>query len=92
MDLIFRQHAIRRMFERNITVADVQDALAEGRRIESYPNDTPYPSCLWLGYGGGRPLHVVYADNAEDNKRIVITVYEPNPARWEADLATRKHP
>ena len=62
--LIFRQHAVRRMFERSISIAEVKSALASGRIIEDYPDDTPYPSCLWLGYAGRRPLHIVYADNA----------------------------
>ena len=53
--------------------------------IEDYPTDTPYPSCLWLGFAGNRPLHLVYADNRPlhlvyadnpgDGERIIITVY-----------------
>ncbi len=92
MKLIYRQHAVRRMFERSILTAEVDAALASGRVIEDYPSDTPYPSCLWLGFAGNRPLHVVYADNPGENERIIISVYEPNPALWMADLATRKSP
>jgi len=92
LKLIYRQHAVRRMFERGISTAEVDAALASGRVIEDYPSDTPYPSCLWLGFAGHRPLHVVYADNPGENERIIISVYEPNPALWMADLATRKSP
>lgn len=92
MRLIYRQHAVRRMFERGISTNDVAAALADGRAIEDYPTDTPYPSCLWLGYAGARPLHVVYADNQDDGERIIVTVYEPDPALWRADFATRKKP
>ncbi len=92
MKLIYRQHAVRRMFERSISTAEVDAALASGRVIEDYPSDTPYPSRLWLGFAGNRPLHVVYADNPGENGRIIISVYEPNPALWLADLATRKTP
>lgn len=92
MKLIYRQHAVRRMFERNISTADVGAALASGRAIEDYPTDTPYPSCLWLGFAGNRPLHLVFADNPGEGERIIITVYEPDPALWLADLATRKNP
>ena len=90
MKLIYRQHAIRRMFERAISEAEVRQVLESGRVIEAYPDDTPYPSALLLGYSADRPLHVVYADIEGENERIIITVYEPDPARWEADLATRK--
>ena len=29
------------------------------------------------------PLHVVAADNPEEEDTIVITVYEPEPDQWE---------
>lgn len=90
MRLIYRQHAVRRMFERAISTDDVAAALAGGQVIEDYPIDTPYPSCLWLGYSNGKPLHIVFADNQGDDERIVITVYQPDPALWADDFATRK--
>ena len=90
MKLVFRQHAIRRMFERRISVEDVNAALATGNTIEDYPDDTPYPSRLLLGYAGARPLHVVAADNATEGEQIIITVYEPDPAQWEPTFTLRK--
>lgn len=93
MRLIYRQHAVRRMFERGISTDDVVAALADGRVIECYPTDTPYPSCLWLGYSNDKPLHIVFADNQDNqdnNERIIITVYRPDPALWADDFATRK--
>jgi hypothetical protein len=89
--LIFRIHALQRMFERSITVADVQAVVTTGEVIRAYPDDTPYPSQLLLGWIGPRPLHVVIAENAPDNEYIVVTAYEPDPAQWEADFK-RKRP
>lgn len=80
------------MFERGIATADVVAALGNGRVIEDYPTDTPCPSCLWLGYSGARPLHIVFADNVADGERIIITVYEPDPALWAPDFAMRIKP
>lgn len=54
------------------------------------PEDKPYPSKLVLGERGGRPLHVVVAENATDNERIVITVYEPDQDQWESGFRRRK--
>jgi len=34
MKVVYRQHAVKRMFERNIQVADVAEALANGHAIE----------------------------------------------------------
>ncbi|MCC7486896.1 MAG: DUF4258 domain-containing protein [Burkholderiales bacterium] len=71
---------------------DVAAALRGGRIIEDYPTDFPYGSALWLGLAGGKPLHVVAADNVAADERIIVTVYEPDPALWEPDWATRKKP
>ena len=88
--LIFRTHAIRRMFERGIGLDDVNHALAAGQVIEDYPADQPYPSRLVLGWRGTRPIHVVVADNTDAREIIVITVYEPDPARWDNDYRRRR--
>ena len=85
--LVFRQHAIKRMFERSITSSDVDTVLFSGQRIEDYPLDMPYPSALWLGFSKDRPLHVVAAETPEE--QIIITVYEPDPAQWGSDWKTR---
>lgn len=88
----YRQHAIKRMFERGITETDIQNLLADGKVIEDYPTDYPLPSCLWLGYLNNRPIHVVFADNHQRGERIIITVYEPDPTQWTADFTARKAP
>lgn len=90
MKLIYRQHAIKRMHERCIAEEEVEHAIESGEIIESYPNDTPYPSFLILGYAGTKAVHVVYADDIEDSNRIIITVYEPDPNLWCDDLKRRR--
>ena len=47
--LIFRKHALQRMFQRSISTGDVGSVLADGKCIIAYPEDTPYPSRLMLG-------------------------------------------
>jgi len=86
--LLFRVHAIERMAQRAIHVEDVRHVLDTGEVIEDYPEDFPYPSALVLGWVENRPLHVVTADSLET--RIIITVYEPDPARWQPDFRKRK--
>jgi hypothetical protein len=61
------------MFDREITVDDVEKVIAEGEIIESYPDDTPYPSRLILHKLAGRPLHVVLTENVQNKVIIVIT-------------------
>ncbi len=86
----FRFHALKRMFERQISEIDVIHVLSTGKIIEDYPTDTPYPSCLRLGFMNNRPLHVVTATAVEEDTIIVITVYEPDSKRWEPGFEKRR--
>lgn len=88
--LVFRVHAIRRMFQRRIGVEEVRHILTAGEVIENYPDDLPFPSRLVLGWSGTRPLHVVAVDNPMAQETIIITVYEPDPAEWQPDFKRRK--
>ena len=69
---------------------EVRHVLMTGEAIEAYASDIPYPSRLMLGWHGSRPIHVVVADDADDQTSIVITVYQPNLSEWEADFKRRK--
>lgn len=88
--IVFRVHALRRMFQRKINGQNVRHILETGETIETYPHDTPYPSRLILGWCEDRPVHVVVADNEADHEIVVITVYEPNPEQWMPDFKRRK--
>ena len=48
---VYRVHALQRMFERSV----VESVIQSGATIESYPEDTPYPSRLVLGWDRDRP-------------------------------------
>ena len=90
MKLTFRIHAIQRMFERHISPEDVRFVVESGETIQEYPDDTPYPSRLMLGWKIKRPIHVVVADNEANNEKIIVTVYEPDTAQWTDDFKRRK--
>lgn len=88
--LSFRVHAIQRMFQRQISKTEIRHTIEYGEVIEEYPEDTPFPSRLILGWRGTKPLHVVVADNIMDKEWIVITVYEPTLDKWDPDFERRK--
>lgn len=75
---------------RGISRQDVKDLLTAGEVIERYPEDWPYPSGLFVGEPGGRVLHVVAALSEEECRVYVITAYEPDLERFEADYRTRR--
>ena len=81
MPLVYRVHAVLRMAQRGIREEEVADVVSQGKEMESYPNDVPYPSRLLLGWVANRPIHVVTAETGSEI--IIITVYEPDPAQWQ---------
>lgn len=73
-----------------ITDQELYEAICRGEVIEMYPDDTPYPSVLIFGRTHvDRPLHTVCAYDSDDDRAVVITVYQPDPQRWE-DYRRRK--
>ena len=58
--ILWTQHCLQRMQERDISRADVKRGIETGEIIEEYPEDYPNPSCLIFGYAvDGRILHIV---------------------------------
>jgi hypothetical protein len=67
-----------------ITDQELDEAVCTGEVIETYPEDTPYPSVLLFGTTHvNRPLHAVCAYDSEADRVVIVTVYQPDPRRWE---------
>ena len=87
--LIYRLHAVQRMFERKISGKNVRQALEAGDVIEDYSDEMPEPGRLILGFHGKHPFHVVASENAK-NEFTVVTVYVPDADKWKKDFRSRK--
>lgn len=91
--VLYSGHARREMREDefgSITDQEVYEAICTGEVIETYPDDTPYPSVLIFGTTvTNRPLHAVCAYDSEGDQAVIVTVYQPDPDRWE-DYRRRK--
>ena len=79
----FSKHAVDQNIFRDISVAELEDAIADRSEvIDDYPVDKYGPSCLILGYTEGeRPLHVQCSYPSRPLVKI-ITLYEPDPDLW----------
>ncbi|VFM97938.1 MAG: protein of unknown function (DUF4258) [Candidatus Kentron sp. G] len=79
----FSRHALDRMIIRDISVAEIEEAIQNSAKIiEDYPENKYGPSCLILGLtDAGRPLHIQCSHPTRTLLKI-ITVYEPNPMFW----------
>ena len=88
--IVFSGHAIRQMFNRGLKKADVLAVIQQGEVIINYPDDTPYPSCLMLGFAGNVPIHVVFAFDEQQRIGIIVTAYVPDKKIWTDDFQTRR--
>ena len=78
----FTDHARLEMEKDGISADDVLNAIENGKVIEDYVNDRPFPSCLLYGKSDKNQIHVVCALPQHVNMLIIVTVYIPDPMRW----------
>jgi hypothetical protein len=78
------------MYERGISIKKVLQALASGETIEDYSAEMPEPGRLILGCHGKRSFHLVASENPEVDEITVITVYLPDPGKWNKDFRSRR--
>ncbi len=87
--IVMTKHCKDRCIIRDISIDDIERAILNGEIIEDYPDDTPFPSVLIMGYSKMlKPLHVVASTDGE--MLYIITAYFPNKDIWEDDLKTRR--
>jgi len=78
------------MFERKVSLSNVLQALRSGETIEDYSAEMPEPGRLLLGFQGKHPFHMVTSENPETNEITVVTVYIPDPKKWDKDFKGRR--
>ena len=89
-ELVYRIHATRRMFERDISEEELIYVLQNGHDIENYPDDKPFPAMLANGITDKRKhIHIVIAKDIESNRLYIITVYVPNSSKWTENYSRR---
>ena len=87
----FSKHATDQSIIRRISVQEVRELFGSAEVIEDYPEDRFGPSCLIFGRtAAGRPLHIQCSYPLRPLIKV-ITLYEPDPARW-IDFKRRRIP
>lgn len=77
-------HADEEAHADRLSLDEVFSSVLQGEVIEDYPQDKPFPSCLVFGLTfHGEPVHSVWAYNSENRWAVLITVYRPDPDRWD---------
>ncbi len=87
--VVWTKHCLNRISQRNILILDVKQAINNGRIIECYYDDYPYPSCLIAGNNkSGKMIHIVCG--ISNNLVYMITAYYPDSKEWKEDMKTRR--
>ena len=63
-----------------LTFAQIEEALLNGKALEQYPDTGRGESCLIVGFAGTKPVHIVCGWRGE--KVVLITVYVPTPPKF----------
>ena len=85
----FSKHAADQSILRHISVQEIREAIGTGEIIEDYLHDKYGPSCLVFGFTrANRPLHIQCSYPSRPVIKV-ITVYEPDPAKW-VEFKTRR--
>jgi Domain of unknown function (DUF4258) len=86
----FSKHAVDQSILRQIRVHEIKEVIANGQLIEDYPTDKYGSSCLICGLTqAGRAIHVQCSYPTRPLIKI-ITVYEPDPERWNDNFIIRR--
>jgi hypothetical protein len=80
-DYFFSLHGDQERQNDDLTIAEVEDVLLNGRILEQYKDTGRGKSCLVVGFTKkGKPIHVVCGK--KEDVLAVITVYIPMPPKF----------
>ena len=86
-DFELSKHAVDQSIIRNISIAEIKEAIAQGAVIEDYPDDKYGASCLIAGFtAANRPLHIQCSYPTRPLIKI-ITIYQPSSQRWNNNFS-----
>jgi hypothetical protein len=77
---VYTYHADVERKADELTFAQVEQALLNGKILEQYPDTGRGESCLVVGLAEDTPIHTVCGWHGE--KVAIITVYIPRPPRF----------
>jgi hypothetical protein len=75
-------HADQERQADELTIAQVEQAVLQGRVIENYPDTGRGESCLIAGFcDDGTPIHVVCG--VRSGQPVIVTTYVPTPPKFK---------
>jgi hypothetical protein len=84
-------HGYDELADDDILVQDVLDHVADAYIVEDYPIYQKGPFLVLQKDREGDPIHVVWGiPKGADRPAVLVTAYQPDPARWTSDFKQRK--
>lgn len=83
-------HALDEAAADDLLLQDIEAATLAAECIEDYPDDRRGPSCLVRCEIRASAVHALWGFDEPHRRAILITVYRPDPERWDNDFRTRR--
>jgi len=85
-------HALEALLDDDLGRPDVIDTIKAAETLEDYPDFGKGPAVLlFQSTSDGRIIQTVWGiPNDHDSPAVLITVYVPDPDRWDQTLKVRK--
>ena len=78
---VVSHHADQERMNDNLSIAEIETSIINGRLLESYPDTGRGESVLIVGFtDAGRPIHTVIGRRGSEG--VIITVYIPGPPKF----------
>jgi len=94
VDGVFKisEHALDALLDDNLGREDVIETIETAETLEDYPEFGKGPAILlFQNTSDGRIIHTVWGiPKGETSPAVLVTVYFPDPERWDDTLKVRK--
>jgi hypothetical protein len=88
--IVLTDHVFDKIRSIDMTMAEFERLLGTGEIIEEHVLSSGSSKELVLLLESTRPLHIVVVVDEGSEEERILTVYEPDPARWDADFRSRR--
>ena len=88
--IVLTDHAFDKVRAIDLTLAEFEELLDSGEIIEERVLLSEDLKELVLLLEWTRPLHIVVIVDERRPEERILTVYEPDPARWSPDFRSRR--
>lgn len=90
-DVRISEHSYDSMLDDGLYAREIVVGISAAILVEAYPDFGKGPAVLVMQHdNAGEPIHVVWGiPKGYDRPAVLITVYRPDPGRWDESLTRR---